>query len=127
MLYITVIECKTLYGLYIPHTALPDATKATTKATMNEIHVTKDRGIGTSHIIWWRIWATGCKVLLPVSSLVMHKIYCATLGNVARVYPWIIQGLIFLAALICVTKILARVVQVDALLLSVSKLVTSAL
>ena len=39
-----------------------------------------------------------CKVLLPVSSLVVHKIYCATLGNVARVYPWIIQGLTFLSA-----------------------------
>ena len=39
-----------------------------------------------------------CKVLLPVSSLVVHKIYCATLGNVARVYPWIVQGLTFLAA-----------------------------
>ena len=30
------------------------------------------------------------KVLLPVSSLVVHKIYCATLGNIVRVYPWII-------------------------------------
>ena len=39
-----------------------------------------------------------CKVLLPISSLVVHKIYCTTLGNVARVYPWIIQGLTFLAA-----------------------------
>ena len=39
-----------------------------------------------------------CKVLLPVSSLVVHKIYCVTLGNVARVYPWIIQGLTFLSA-----------------------------
>ena len=28
-----------------------------------------------------------CKALLPVSSLVVHKIYCVTLGNVARVYP----------------------------------------
>ena len=28
-----------------------------------------------------------CKVLLPVSSLVVHKIYCATLENVAKVYP----------------------------------------
>ena len=39
-----------------------------------------------------------CKVLLPVSSLVVHKIYCTTLGNVARVYPWIVQGLTFLSA-----------------------------
>ena len=39
-----------------------------------------------------------CKVLLPVSSLVVHKIYCVTLGNVARVYPWIVQGLMFLSA-----------------------------
>ena len=31
-----------------------------------------------------------CKVLLPVSSLVVHKIYCTTLGNIVRVYPWII-------------------------------------
>ena len=41
---------------------------------------------------------TRCKVLLPVSSLVVHKIYCATLGNVVRVYPWIVQGLMFLSA-----------------------------
>ena len=39
-----------------------------------------------------------CKVLLPVSSLVVHKIYCTTLGNVVRVYPWIFQGLMFLSA-----------------------------
>ena len=26
------------------------------------------------------------------------NIYCATLGNVARVYPWIVQGLMFLSA-----------------------------
>ena len=39
-----------------------------------------------------------CKVLLPVSSLVVHKIYCVTLGNVARVCPWIVQGLMFLSA-----------------------------
>ena len=39
-----------------------------------------------------------CKVLLPVSFLVVHKIYCTTLGNIARVYPWIIQGLTFLSA-----------------------------
>ena len=58
-LYIIVIEYKTLYSLHIPHTAFPNATKATTKATTNEVHVTKDRDIGTSHIIWWRIWATG--------------------------------------------------------------------
>ena len=39
-----------------------------------------------------------CKVLLPISSRVVHKyIYCMTLGNVARVYPWIIQGLTFLS------------------------------
>ena len=44
-LYITVIECKTLYGLPIPHTAFPKATKETT----TEVHVTKDRDIGTSH------------------------------------------------------------------------------
>ena len=57
-LYITVIECKTLYGLCVPHTVFPNATKATTKETTNaitnEVHVTKDRGIRTSHIIWWR-------------------------------------------------------------------------
>ena len=29
-LYITAIEHKTLYGLCIPHTAFPNATKATT-------------------------------------------------------------------------------------------------
>ena len=39
------------------------------------------------------------KVLLPISSWVVHKyIYCTTLGNVARVYPWIVQGLTFLSA-----------------------------
>ena len=66
-LYITVIECKTLYGLCVPHTAFPNATKATTKettkATTNEVHVTKDRGLGTSHfplhlvdiILLWRV------------------------------------------------------------------------
>ena len=47
-LYITVIERKTLYGLYVPHTAFPNATEATTRETTNEVHVTKDRGIGTS-------------------------------------------------------------------------------
>ena len=26
------------------------------------------------------------------------NIYCATLGNVVRVYPWIVQGLTFLSA-----------------------------
>ena len=48
-LYINVIECKTLYSLHIPHTAFPNATKATTNATTNKVHVTKDRGIGISH------------------------------------------------------------------------------
>ena len=43
-------------------------------------------------------YSQDCKVLLPVSSLVVHKIYCVTLGNVARVYPWIVQGLMFLSA-----------------------------
>ena len=39
------------------------------------------------------------KVLLPISSWVVHKyIYCATLGNVVRVYPRIVQGLTFLSA-----------------------------
>ena len=50
-LYITGIECKTLYSLRVPHTAFPNATKETTKATTNEVHVTKDRGIRTSHTI----------------------------------------------------------------------------
>ena len=40
-----------MYNLHVPHTAFPDATKATTKATTNEVHVTKDRGIRTSHKI----------------------------------------------------------------------------
>ena len=39
-----------------------------------------------------------CLFLLPVFSLVVHKIYCVTLGNIARVYPWIVQGLTFLSA-----------------------------
>ena len=47
-LYITAIEHKTLYGLCIPHTAFPNATKETTKETATEVHVTKDRDIGTS-------------------------------------------------------------------------------
>ena len=38
------------------------------------------------------------KVLLPISSQVVHKyVYCVTLGNVVRVYPRIIQGLTFLS------------------------------
>ena len=50
-LCITVIEHKTLYSLRIPHTAFPDATKATTKATTTkrEVHATEVRGIRTSH------------------------------------------------------------------------------
>ena len=44
-LYITAIERKTLYGLHVSHTAFPNATKATTKQTtkaiVNEVHVTK--------------------------------------------------------------------------------------
>ena len=47
-LYITAIEHKTLYGLHIPHTTFSDATKATTNATTNEVHVTEVRGIRTS-------------------------------------------------------------------------------
>ena len=46
------------------------------------------------------------------------NIYCVTLGNVARVYPWIVQGLTFYICIkIYITIILARVVQVDAFLL----------
>ena len=47
-LYITAIEHKTLYSLRIPHTAFPNATKATMNPTTNEVHVTKDRGMRTS-------------------------------------------------------------------------------
>ena len=43
-LYITAIERKTLYGLCVPHTAFPNATRATTtettNAATNEVHVT---------------------------------------------------------------------------------------
>ena len=47
----------------------------------------------------YNISAHNCKVPLPISSWVVHKyIYCTTLGNVARVYPWIVQGLTFLSA-----------------------------
>ena len=57
-LYITAIKCKTLYSLHVPHTAFPNTTKVTmretTHTTTNKVHVTKDRGIRTSHIIWWR-------------------------------------------------------------------------
>ena len=52
--------------------------------------------LGRKPDVW--IFHQLCKVFLPVSSLVVHKIYCATLGNIARVYPWIIQGLTFLSA-----------------------------
>ena len=51
-LYITVIECKTLYSLHVPHIVFPNTTKATTKETtnaiINEVHVTKDMGKRTS-------------------------------------------------------------------------------
>ena len=30
-LYITAIECKTLYGLHLPHTAFPNATRSQLK------------------------------------------------------------------------------------------------
>ena len=50
-----MIEHKTQYGLRVPHTAFPNATKATTtettNTTTNEVHVTNVRGIGTSHNI----------------------------------------------------------------------------
>ena len=49
-LYITTIECKTLYSFCIPHTVFPDATKATTNPTTNEVHLINDRGIRTSHV-----------------------------------------------------------------------------
>ena len=53
-LYISAIERKTLYSLHVPHTAFPNAAKATTtettNATTNEVHVTKDGDIGTSHL-----------------------------------------------------------------------------
>ena len=61
-LYITAIECKTLYGLHIPHTAFPNATEATTEetnATTNEVHVTKDKGIGPSHNLVEKCQTTG--------------------------------------------------------------------
>ena len=45
-----------------------------------------------------QIWQQFCKVLLPISSLVVHKCIARRWGNVARVYPWIIQGLMFLPA-----------------------------
>ena len=46
------------------------------------------------------------------------NIYCVTLGNVVRVYPWIVQGLTFYQHKnIYITIILAHVVQVDAFLL----------
>ena len=38
-----------------------------------------------------------CKILLPVS-LVVHKCIARCWANVARVYPWIVQGLTFLSA-----------------------------
>ena len=50
-LYITAIERKTLYSLCVPHTAFPNATKATANTTTNEVHVTKAKGIKTSQKI----------------------------------------------------------------------------
>ena len=50
-LYITAIECKTLYSLHVPHTAFPNATIATMNPT-TKVHATKDRGIRTSHMKW---------------------------------------------------------------------------
>ena len=42
--YIIAIECKTLNGLTVPHTAFPKCITTATKATMNtltRVHVTK--------------------------------------------------------------------------------------
>ena len=62
-LYITAIECKTLYSLHIPHTGFPNATETTTEettnATTNEVHVTKDRGIEPSHNLVEKCHTTG--------------------------------------------------------------------
>ena len=44
-------------------------------------------------------------------------IYCMALGNIARVYPWIIQGLMFYQHQYK-SKILACIVQVDAFIIS---------
>ena len=49
--YVIAIECKTLNGLMVPHTAFPKCITTTTKATMNtttRVHVTK-AVIGTQH------------------------------------------------------------------------------
>ena len=51
--YIIVIECQTLNGLTVPHTAFPKCITMATKATMNtttRVHVTK-AVIGTHHKI----------------------------------------------------------------------------
>ena len=58
-LYITAIEHKTLYSLHLPHTAFSDVTEATTRETTNEIHVTKDRGIGPSQNLVEKCQTTG--------------------------------------------------------------------
>ena len=42
--YVIAIECKTLNGLMVPHTAFPKCITTTTRATMNtttRVHVTK--------------------------------------------------------------------------------------
>ena len=49
--YIIAIECKTLDGLMVPHTAFPKCITTATKATTNtttRVHVTK-AVIGTRH------------------------------------------------------------------------------
>ena len=45
--------------------------------------------------------------------------YCAALGNIARVYPWIVQGLTFYQHQYK-NKILACVVQVDTFIISLN-------
>ena len=69
-----------------------------------------------------------CKVLLPISSLVVHK-YIARLWGMLRECTLGSSRVLhfYQHKYIYITIILARVVQVDAFLLSISKLVTSVL
>ena len=55
------------------------------------IAIMDDLLLHSTKVAYWKLL---CKVLLPVS-LVVHKCIAQCWGNVATVYPWIIQGLTF--------------------------------
>ena len=84
-----------LFHLFISETSASHTPKSSSEL---ELHLSSvNRGVDICDELELES-CDPCKVLLPVSSLVVHKIYFTTLGNVARVYPWIVQGLTFLSA-----------------------------